>query len=259
MPFALRSDDLFFTIKGKECGTMKQSERISATSYVVDSIRQSIQNGRLKVGDRLPREAEMAEELGVGRSTLREAIKILNTYGVVESQQRRGTYIVDKSAQNFFEFMGFFPSLENDLHYLELRRVVEGGSIVAVHDKLSEAELTELEKLVNVMNETHTIDDYVTADVAFHHALIAYSQNPLIIQINKMLIHMRRDQLNRLFCSPEIVKDAYIEHQGIVQALRTGDLMNCINAVNVHLDKTSDTIRKMFETTGVAQGSPDGS
>ena len=228
---------------------MKQTERVSATSYVVNSIRQSIQSGKLKIGDKLPREADMAEELGVGRSTLREAIKILNTYGVVESRQGEGTYIVDKIAQNFFEFMGFFPSKENDIHYLELRRVVEGGSMITIYNKLKEAELNELEKLVDIMNEKHTIDEYVAADVAFHHTLIAYSQNPLLIQINNMLIHMRYDQLNRLFCYHEIVEDAYNEHGGIVQALRSGDLMQCINAVNNHLDKTSDSVKKLFEST----------
>ena len=82
---------------------MKKPERISATTQVVDAVRLAIQKGELKVGDKLPRESDMAEELGVGRSSLREGIKILNAYGIVESRQGEGTYIVDNSARNFFQ------------------------------------------------------------------------------------------------------------------------------------------------------------
>lgn len=217
---------------------MKKPERISATAQVVNAVRLAIQNGQLKVGDRLPREADMAEELGVGRSSLREGIKILNAYGIVESRQGEGTYIVDNSARNFFEFMGFFPSQENTIHYLELRRTLEVGNIVSIYDKITESELDTLEKQVEILGKKLPIDAYVDADRDFHQMLIAYTQNPMLIQINNMISAMRSNLLYQMFCRPEIVADAYVAHGKIVRALRERDMLACIQAVNDHLDTT---------------------
>ena len=217
---------------------MKKPERISATTQVVDAVRLAIQKGELKVGDKLPRESDMAEELGVGRSSLREGIKILNAYGIVESRQGEGTYIVDNSARNFFQFMGFFPSAENTINYLELRRTLEVGNIVSIYDKITCSELDALEKLVDILGRKCPIDAYVEADQDFHQALISYTQNPMLIQINNMIADMRSNLLYRMFCHHEIVQDAYAAHREILRAIRNRDLLACIQAVNDHLDTT---------------------
>lgn len=212
--------------------------RINATKQVVDTIKLAVQRGQLKVGDKLPREADLAAQLGVGRSSLREGIKILNAYGVVESRQGEGTFIVDNSAKNFFEFMGFFPSSENTANYLELRLVLEVGNIVSIYDKITDKDLDELEPLVNVLNRKGAIDEYVEADKAFHRALISYTKNPMIIQINNMIADIRTDSLYRLFCYPAIVEDAYTAHKRILNALRMRDLKECIAAVSTHIGTT---------------------
>ena len=217
---------------------MRKPERISATTQVVDAVRLAIQRGELKVGDKLPKESDMAEELGVGRSSLREGIKILNAYGIVESRQGEGTYIVNNSARNFFQFMGFFPSAENTINYLELRRTIEVGNIVSVYDKLTNEDLEELEKLAEILHKKCPIDEYVEADKNFHQALISYTQNPMLIQINNMIAELRSNLLYQIFCYPKIVEDAYNAHRKIVQAIRSRDLLACIRAVNDHLDTT---------------------
>lgn len=224
----------------------RRTERVSATDQVVERIKLAVRHGELSLGDRLPNESIMAEQLGVGRSTLREAIKILTAFGVVESRQGAGTYIVDKSAQNFFEFMGFFPSEENDVNYLELRRVLEVGNITTIYSKIDEDELQKLDKLVAIMNQPHRIDEYVDADLSFHRTLIAHMNNPMLIQLNDMLAYLRNELLNRIFYYPEIVEDAYIEHGRIVAALRSRNLEECVAAVNYHLDKTKDSVIKLF-------------
>ena len=83
---------------------MSSVERVNATAQVVNTIKRMLQRGELKVGDRLPKEADLAIEIGVGRSSLREGMKILAAYGVVESRQGDGTFIVDNTAKNFFDF-----------------------------------------------------------------------------------------------------------------------------------------------------------
>ena len=82
--------------------------RVNATDIVVNYVKDALRAGKLHVGDRLPKEADMAKELGVGRSSLREGMKIQAAYGVIESRQGEGTFVVDHCAQNFSEFLGFF-------------------------------------------------------------------------------------------------------------------------------------------------------
>lgn len=137
---------------------MNETGRVSASDLVVNNIRSKIQRGELKVGDRLPVEADLARELNVGRSSLREGIKILTAYGVVESRQGEGTFITDNVASNFFEFMGFFPSKENTEYLIELRRVIEVGNIAAIYDRVTPQQYERLEKMVDVFDEEHTLD-----------------------------------------------------------------------------------------------------
>ena len=138
---------------------MNETGRVSASDLVVNNIRNKIQRGELKVGDRLPVEADLAKELNVGRSSLREGIKILTAYGVVESRQGEGTFITDNVARNFFEFMGFFPSKENSEYLIELRRVIEVGNIAAIYDRVTPEQYNEIEQLVDVFEEEHTLDE----------------------------------------------------------------------------------------------------
>ena len=91
----------------------KNVGRVTATSLVVNTIREAIQKGKLKVGDKLPNETELAKEIGVGRSSFREGIRILAAYGVVEVRQGEGTFIVNKISEQILEFLGFFPSRQN--------------------------------------------------------------------------------------------------------------------------------------------------
>ncbi|MCI8678127.1 MAG: FadR family transcriptional regulator [Lawsonibacter sp.] len=224
---------------------MPSIERINATSQVVNSIRAMIRKGELKVGDKLPKEADLAREIGVGRSSLREGMKILAAYGVVEPRQGEGTFIVDNTAQCISEFMGFFPDKENLDNFIELRRVIEVGNIISIYNQLDPVTIKTLEKTVAALKEDRSVDDYVAADMEFHSILLSYTGNPMLRQINIMIEAMRKDLLYRLFCHREILEDAYTAHTEILAALKAQDFNGCVAAVVGHIDTTKDHTRKI--------------
>lgn len=226
---------------------MQQLERVNATMQVVNFIKYKIQSGELKTGDKLAKEADMAREIGVGRSSLREGIKILIAYGVVESRQGEGTFIVDNTAKNFFEFMGFFSNRENMAYFLELRRVIEIGNIVTVYDKIPNELISILERKVEILSEPHHVEDYVAADKEFHNLLISYNKNPMIIQINNMIAYLREDLLFKLFCNNDIVCDAHMAHAKILKAIKARDLNMCIEAVRAHIDTTAEHMNIIYD------------
>ena len=77
---------------------MKRISRDSTTKQVVDVFQSDLKAGRLKIGDKLPSEVELAKMLGIGRSSLREALRVLSVYGIVEARHGEGTFIVDNRA-----------------------------------------------------------------------------------------------------------------------------------------------------------------
>ena len=121
-------------------------EQMGAVGQVVTYVKEAIQAGKYSVGDKLPNEAELAKLAGVGRSSLREGMRILAAYGVVEIRQGEGTFVIDKTAEQFFEFLGYMPST-NFESFIDLRRVIEAGNIVTIYDKLDENDLEELQRI----------------------------------------------------------------------------------------------------------------
>lgn len=222
-------------------------ERVNATDLVVAFFKKAIQTGELKAGDKLPKEADIAQKLGVGRSSLREGIKILNAYGVVESRQGEGTFIVDNKAEKVFDFLSFMPTKENQLYFLELRRVIEVGNIITIYNKLTSEDLSHLQKQVDVLGGENLLSSYVAADKEFHSYLICFSKNPMIMQISDMLADMRTDLLERLFTHKSIVKDAYEAHTNILNALRKKDMNACVKSVTDHLDITTSRVTFIHE------------
>lgn len=225
---------------------MERMERVNATDLVVNYVKTAMQSGELKVGDKLPKESDIAQELGVGRSSLREGIKILNAYGVVESRQGEGTFIVDNRAKNFFEFLGFLPNKENMKRFLELRRVLEVGNIIFVCGKLKEKDFEELERLVAVLNQECSVEEYVAADKAFHSYLINFSGNPMITQVNNMITAMRGELLNSLFMHQKVIDEARDAHGKILTALKEQDVEKCIQMVVHHIDTTYDFTETIY-------------
>ena len=219
---------------------MEKIHRVNATQQVVDSFKDAIKNGSLKAGDRLPNETEIAKKLGVGRSSLREALKILAVYGIIESRHGEGTFIVDNRARNFFEFLGFKKDKENMKYFMKLRRVIEVGNIFYICGKLSKKELDELETYVKVFEDKpqRGIDDLVNADRDFHAKLISYGDNPMLVQINNMITDFRLDLLRRFFTHQYIVDDARKAHRRILEALKKGNAEECLAAVSSHIEIT---------------------
>lgn len=219
-------------------------ERMGAVGQVVTYVKQAIQAGKYSVGDKLPNEAELAKAIGVGRSSLREGMRILAAYGVVEIRQGEGSFVIDKTAEQFFEFLGYMPST-NFKNFIDLRRVIETGNIVTIYDKLEKKDLDELQILVNQLKFENGLEECVQADREFHKKLLSYTGNPLMIQIDKMIYRMRSELLYKIMCDKEVVHDAWSLHQQILDALRERDQVQCLNLVLSHLDITEEHMKRL--------------
>lgn len=227
---------------------LNPSGRQGASSTVVNAIQRAIQTGVIKVGDKLPNEAELAKELNVGRSSLREGMRILSAYGVVEIRQGEGTFVINRTAEQFFDFLGFMPNSSTFLDFVEMRRVIETGNIITIYNKLTPADFKELQGLIDQLEYSNGVNACIEADRAFHHYLLTYTRNSLMTQIDKLIYKMRSELLLMIMCHEEVVEDARAAHQKILEALIARDEARCIKCVGEHMDTTADYIHNIIKT-----------
>lgn len=220
-------------------------QRVTATELVVDSIRNAIASGTLKVGDRLPPEEELSHSLGVGRSSLREGMRILSAYGVVEIRQGEGTFVVDRVGEKFLDFMGFLPSEDNLLYALELRRVIEIGNIMAICETITDEQIRMLEDVNDELFKEKDYEENILQDIEFHRLLIKFGGNPLLVRINEMIDKMRRALLKTLFQRKGAASGAAVAHRHIIEALRKRDRDECVLAMKNHLSRTIKDARRL--------------
>ena len=183
----------------------KQIKSESVVQQIIDAFSEEIKSGNLKPGDKVPTEMELAEKLGVGRNSVREAVKILVYMGVMEIRRAEGTYICDGFQESMIDPMVFGMILDNSKdgkNLMELREVMETGVIQLAMRNAQPQEFEELrEKLKTLRTEidkgVSNVDQVFEADNDFHSKISQMGHNPLVSKLEdvvRTLTHAMRYQ-----------------------------------------------------------------
>ncbi len=213
-----------------------KKKKFSATDHVVETLKQMMNNGELKVGDKLPNEMELCEMLGVSRSSLREGTKILVNIGYLEVRRGQGTYVADNFVKNIFNMMGFSHEGKNLDYFMSVRRVLECGCIRLIYDKLKKEQCDELEQMsLGIDCKKNDLETIIKLDKDFHNMLFQYTENPLMIKLYGMITQMVDYVMNSLMSYEEVSSDAREVHLRLVEALRKKDLNASVEAIDSHM------------------------
>lgn len=213
------------------------SAYFSAADQVVEYVKNEMKRGRFKLGDKLPSEAELAEEIGVGRSSLREGMNILRAFGLVDIRRGNGTYIDNKTEQNFIEVLGLqVGSTTADL--MVLRKVLETGTIGLACTRISDEEIDHLQALTDFFSREKDVGKCAESDRDFHLSIMNALGNPLIISLDSMVFLSRMEGIKTVILDKTVKQEAHDEHQRIVNALRLRDPQACSEAMMVHINHT---------------------
>ena len=225
---------------------LEKTKKISTSNQVVNILKEAIENGTFKVGDKLPNEADLSEQLGVGRSSIREGMRILSGYGLVDIRQGEGTFVADNSAEQIMGFMGYEGD-SRDFQYLsQMRHICESGCINLIMKKhLNTSLLKTLEKLVEDLEKAETTEDAVTADERFHKLLFDYTENPILIRLYAMVSKLINNLMTGLMQYEDVRRDARIAHRQILEAIESGDRDQAIYKMEEHLN-TVDYYSKKY-------------
>lgn len=244
---------------------MEKIERTSLSDAVTDSVISQIREGRYRAGDRLPTERELAEQLGVGRTSVREGLRFLEKLGVLEIRQGTGTVVRSLSLGKVFEHLIPIQTIidlpDRDVRdIMHVRRILEAESARLATLHATEGQLERLEELLNGMAASlENPRDYLEMDLEFHVVVGKASSNPVLAQ----LINLIRDIYTRYFeivlKDPEMNKTSLDFHRKLYAALRDRDADAARQLILAHLSQAErDVLRLLDSTEGNGQGAPQG-
>jgi GntR family transcriptional repressor for pyruvate dehydrogenase complex len=180
--------------------------RQSAPRLVAEQLLDKIGRGELNPGDSLPAQRQLAKMLGVGRSSLREAINALAVMGYLEVIQGKGTYICDSLPAADAGLSKLDGALQAGalIDLMEIRETIECRSAQLAAERAGKEEIRRLDKILERI-DTHRVDydAYLNADLAFHIGVAQAAQNAVTLEITKLLLervaaHHRRLKTTQL-------------------------------------------------------------
>ncbi|RSS58488.1 FadR/GntR family transcriptional regulator [Streptomyces sp. WAC01280] len=159
---------------------------MQVTDAAIEKIKAMIVSGELRPGMRLPKEPDLAERLGLSRSSLREAVKALSLIRVLDVRQGDGTYVTSLEPRLLLDALGFVIDFHQDdtvLEFLAVRRILEPTATAMAAREMSDADITELRELLDELGEDPSLDELIENDLEFHRKIAAGSGNTVLCSL----------------------------------------------------------------------------
>ena len=222
--------------KGREASAVTGSP--VAAKLVVAYLRQLIESGDFRAGDKLPPERELAQLIGVSRATVRAGLQSLAAVGVVDSRRGAGTFVADGPPLLDVNPLSLFSALHGipRAELFEARRVIEIDLAGLAAERAHGDELALISE--EVMEMFASIDDvhrFLVHDIRFHRAVATAARNPLLAAIMEMVADLFYDQRKRTVDRWRDAPEAAEQHRRIYQAIRAGDVERARREMDTHL------------------------
>jgi len=214
-----------------------EDNRPSAVLVVIDKIKELLIEEKLKPGEMIPSESVLAESLKVGRGSVREALKILSAYGVIEIHRGKGTYISSASNRRIFD-SSLFQILVQERDYgilTQVRRILEEGIVKLVIQSATEDDLRQLDGAASLFLDELSRPDPSPErakqfDIQYHKMLGKLSHNPIIENIYDFIIILFTSTIN------PIHSGVYEVHRDLQEAIMAKDEARALAEVARHTE-----------------------
>lgn len=203
-----------------------------------------VAEGRPGPGEKLPNELELSQELGVSRTTLREAIRSLVTQGVLEVRRGKGTFVSEQVGE--IEDFGFggLERVKGQLRDLfELRSIFEPQAAKLACLRATEEELSDiLEKGAAVEDRIRAGQDRVEADGAFHAAIVRATHNAFMMRLLPMINQAVAAAITSGQHKDQLAEDTRRDHALLMDFFRKGDAEGAGHAMAIHMHHSMDVM-----------------
>ena len=208
---------------------------------VADALAAEVRSGRLSEGDRLPTEAALAEQFGVSRTVVREAVSRLKSLGLLDSRQGSGVYVRAAGVEPLRFEMPHVASREAVVQMVELRRALEAEVAALAAERRTPEDVQRIREAIDALHAAVAAGgNGAEEDVRFHRAIAEAARNPFLIgtlQYLRQFLHgatrvTRANEARRADFAREVAQ----EHARIVEAIEAGDPLRAREAAKSHMD-----------------------
>ncbi len=211
----------------------------SVTDHAIDKIRERIVSGAWGAGDRLPKESQLAAELGISRNSLREAVRALSQLRVLEVRQGDGTYVSSLEPDLLLESTGFISHLlfgETEIELYEVRRILEAAAASLAAGRIDAQEKVDLGHSLERMRAAQSVEELVEADVTFHAVIAKATGNTVLTSfLASLSTRTMRIRLWHGRTADDALDETREEHRRIYEAIVAGDPELARAAATAHI------------------------
>ncbi|HSS94463.1 MAG TPA: FCD domain-containing protein [Candidatus Dormibacteraeota bacterium] len=232
----------------------------SVTDEAIDKIQKLIISGSWGPGDRLPKETELAAQLGLSRNSLREAVRALSQLRVLEVRQGDGTYVTSLEPELLLASTSFVSHLlvgESALELFEVRRLLEGAAAALAAARIDLAGKEALGSKLERMIESGTVEELVQADVDFHAIIARATGNTfltsLLASLSSRTMRARMWRGREVDNALDVTRD---EHRRIYEAIVSGDPELARAAAMAHIASGERWLRAQLAAAGEPSPAP---
>jgi GntR family transcriptional regulator, transcriptional repressor for pyruvate dehydrogenase complex len=211
---------------------------------IVQQIEESILNAELKAGDQLPPERELAQQFGVSRTAVREAVKALREKGLVEAYSGRGTFVTNGTSHAVRQSLDWLIKIGepgNLTQLEEVREILEPDIAALAATRADEQHLATMREAVESMDRSRQDPDtYIEADLDFHLSLAEAAANPIILSLIDSIVGLLREQRMRIFRIEGGPERGQYHHKRILEAVERRDSQAAREAMRAHLQQVRE-------------------
>ena len=220
----------------------------------VEQLRGQVASGAWPVGSRLPTEIELAQQMQVARSTVREAIRVLAHSGLLAARQGSGTYVRARTPDD-----GWAARLRRAglLDVYEVRQGIEVGAARLAAERRTDHDLARIDE---TLARRHAAladgrdEGFAEADVAFHQAVVTAAHNPLMQELFASFASALAEGLRTLLADRALAAvDGSDAHDELAAAIRAGDPERAARATAAHLDPVARELRHLLGAPGTGR------
>jgi GntR family transcriptional repressor for pyruvate dehydrogenase complex len=243
----------------KENRLFKPVKKTRVYEEIVVKVKNMIEKGRLHSGDQLPSERELAEVFNVSRSSVREALRSLETQGYLESRQGDGTYIARQPVETLINPLAtvIFTEKDGQMELFEMRRLIEPQLAYLAAERATPEEIVMLGKALELQEDAYAKGESGTeVDKTFHYILAKASKNKVILRIVDNIMDLLAESRDRYLQVEGRPEKSLARHREVLEAIRSGNKELAARVMQDHLEDIEHSLfldeknNKTQNTTG---------
>lgn len=228
---------------------------MALTDDAIEQIKRMIVSGELRPGARLPKEDDLAQQLGLSRNSLREAVRALTAMRILITKQGDGTYVSSLEPHLLLETLSFASDVSHGataLQLLQVRRLLEQQATALAIGRITDEDISRLRSLLDRSAAAENPEQFVELDMAFHTAIVDLSGNPVLSMLLQVVsTQTQRVRILRGASVSRAIDNAHRDHHAILSALAARDAQLAASAAAVHVATVEQWLAQSLDAPDV--------